>query len=52
MTNSVAKFVERLRNVGYDINPVNNSHIWQVPERGHMTTGQLIDFSTKVAIRT
>lgn len=51
MTNSVANIVERLRAAGYDINPVNNSHLWQVSGRGHMSTGQLIDLSTKIAAR-
>jgi hypothetical protein len=49
MTHTVAKVVERLRQAGYDINPVSNSHLWQVSGRGHMSTGQLIDLSVKVA---
>jgi hypothetical protein len=49
MTHTVAKVVERQRQAGYDINPVSNSHLWQVSGRGHMSTGQLIDLSVKVA---
>jgi hypothetical protein len=53
MTNSVTKIVERLRSAGFDINPVSNpvsqSHLWQVSGRGQMSTGQLIDLSSKLA---
>ncbi len=53
MTHSVAQIVERLRNAGYEISPVSkpasHSHLWQVSGRGQMSTGQLIDLSSKVA---
>jgi hypothetical protein len=48
MANSFAKILKRLRKAGFDINPVQNSHLWQVSGRGEMSTGQLLDLSSKV----
>lgn len=48
MTNSVAKIVQRLRNAGFNINPLASSPLWHVDGRGNMSTGQLIDLASKL----
>lgn len=48
MTEHVARIVEDLRNVGFNINPLEKTSLWQVEGRGPMNTAQLIDLASKL----
>ena len=48
MTSGVSLIVNRLRDAGFEIKPLRDSHLWMVEGRGNMTTGQLIDLNAKL----
>lgn len=50
MTSGVSSIVNRLREAGFEIKPLRDTHLWMVEGRGNMTTGQLIDLNAKLTM--